>query len=98
MGTETESCYFGQGRAWLCEELLLKSVRVSRTGGRGLQAWRKGCSRLVSLSRKNASLNIFKNVSKIPRNTHYYKCLKSVPYFGSRVYLLLLQPPVYSHS
>lgn len=45
MRTET-SCYFGQGRAWLCEELPLKSVGISRTGGRGLQAWRKGHSRL----------------------------------------------------
>lgn len=41
VGIEMKSRYFGQGRAWLCEELLWKSVGVSRAGGGGLQAWRK---------------------------------------------------------
>lgn len=59
MGTEMKSCYFGQGRAWLCEELLLKSVGVSRAAGGGSRPGGRERSRLVSLSRKKASLNIF---------------------------------------
>ena len=55
-------------------------------------------SRLVSLSRKKASLNILKNVLKIPQKTHFYKHLRPVPYFGSRVTLLLLQSLARSHS
>ena len=62
----------------------------SRPGGRKR-------SRLVSLSRKKASLNIL-NVLKIPQNTHFYKHLRPVPYFGSRVTLLLLQSLTCSHS
>lgn len=71
MGTEMKSRYFGQGRAWLCEELLLKSVGVSRAAGGGSRPGGRERSRLGQLVQEKGqpqhfffffSLNILKNV------------------------------------